>query len=145
MGGFDTHDNQNRVHTELMARVGHALGYFDSSLSKLGLSDAVTLFTASDFGRAFSSNGDGTDHGWGGHHFVLGGTQLLGREIHGRFPTVGLNHDDEVWSGSLLPAVPVEQIGASLGRWFGVSEGGLSDVFPHLANFASTPRIAFLR
>ena len=135
MGGFDTHDNQNRGHADLMARLSHALGYFDATLATLGMRDQVTLFTASDFGRTFTSNGDGTDHGWGAHHFVTGGAAVKGKEIYGRFPTVGLNHSDEVGSGSFLPGVSVDQIGGTLGKWFGVSNTNLDLVFPKLNNF----------
>lgn len=134
MGGFDTHDNQNRSHADLMARLSHALAYFDAQLSQIGAAGQVTLFTASDFGRTFTSNGDGTDHGWGAHHLVMGGA-VRGREIYGRFPQVGLNHDDEVGSGSFLPGVAVDQIGATLGRWFGASDGELDLIFPNLRNF----------
>ncbi|WP_295642233.1 DUF1501 domain-containing protein [uncultured Methylibium sp.] len=132
MGGFDTHDNQNRSHADLMARLSHAIGEFDRILGTAR--GQVTLFTASDFGRTFTSNGDGTDHGWGSHHFVYGGA-VRGREIYGRFPTVGLNHDDEVGSGSFLPGVAVDQIGGTLGRWFGVSDSNLDTVFPNLNRF----------
>ena len=135
MGGFDTHDGQNRGHADLMARLSHALGWFDGTLAAMGLRDSVTVFTASDFGRTFTTNGDGTDHGWGAHHFVSGGA-VRGKEIYGRFPTVGLNHDDEVGSGSLLPGVAVDQIGGTLGKWFGVSDADLDFVFPNLRNFA---------
>ena len=73
LGGFDTHDLQNRNHADLMARVAQALRYFDTTLGTLNARNLVTTFTASDFGRTFTSNGDGTDHGWGAHHFVMGG------------------------------------------------------------------------
>ena len=143
LAGFDTHDDQNRRHADLMARVSHALGYFDEAMGALGLREQVTLFTASDFGRAFTSNGDGTDHGWGGHHLVLGG-QVMGRRIHGRFPAVGLDHDEDAYSGSLLPAVAVDQYAATLGRWFGVTDADLDAVFPNLRNFASRD-LGFMR
>jgi uncharacterized protein (DUF1501 family) len=134
MGGFDTHDNQNRTQADLMARLSHAVQYFDTALGTLGLRNNVTLFTGSDFGRTFTSNGDGTDHGWGAHHFVYGGA-VNGREIYGRFPQVGVGHNDEVGSGSFLPGVSVDQIGATLGKWFGVSDSNLDFVFPNLRNF----------
>jgi len=134
MGGFDTHDAENRNHADLMARLSHAIAYFDGVLGTMGLQGAVTLFTASDFGRTFTSNGDGTDHGWGGHHFVHGGA-VKGGDIYGRFPQIGLNHNDEVGSGSLLPQIAVEQVGGTLGKWFGVSDANLDLVFPNLKNF----------
>ena len=134
MGGFDTHDNENRSHADLMARLSHALGYFDTTLGTLGVRDQVTLFTASDFGRTFTSNGDGTDHGWGAHHLVVGGA-VRGKEVYGRFPTVGINHDDEVGSGSFLPGVAVDQIGGTLGKWMEIGDTQLDTVFPNLRNF----------
>lgn len=142
IGGFDTHDNQNKAHADLYARISHAINYFDTTLATLGVRDQVTLFTASDFGRTFTSNGDGTDHGWGGHHFVHGGA-VKGGDIYGRFPQVGINHPDEVGSGSFLPGTSVDQIGATLGKWFGVSDSNLNTVFPNLKNFP-TANLGFL-
>ncbi|KQV99711.1 DUF1501 domain-containing protein [Rhizobacter sp. Root1221] len=141
MGGFDTHDNQNRGQADLLARLSHAIGYLDGVLGTMGMRDKVTLFTGSDFGRTFTSNGDGTDHGWGAHHFVYGGA-VKGKEIYGRFPQVGLNHSDEVGSGSFLPGVSVDQIGATVGKWFGISDSNLNLVFPNLKNF--TPDLGFI-
>ena len=145
IGGFDTHDNQNRSHGDLLARLSHGLGYFDAAMESLGTRDSVVLFTASDFGRSFSSNGDGTDHGWGGHHFVMSGeTTLRGGEIVGRFPALGIEHAEAVNSGSLIPAIAIEQLGATIGRWFGCSESNLDSVFPNLRNFGSGRNLGFL-
>lgn len=143
LGGFDTHDGQNRRHADLMARVSHAIGYFDAALEQAGMLDNVTLFTASDFGRALSTNGDGTDHGWGGHHFVVGGRQVRGQRLHGRFPSLEAAAGDLIGSGSLLPSLSVDQLGGTLGRWFGVGDGDLAAVFPNLANF-DTRDLGFL-
>lgn len=146
LGGFDTHDAQNRTHADLMARLSHALAYFDGVLGAMGLRESVTTFTASDFGRSFTSNGDGTDHGWGAHHFVLGGA-VRGRDLYGTFPQLGLpdgrggfNSPDQIANGALLPTTSVEQLGGTLGRWFGLSDGQVMDVFPHLANFDAGKR-----
>jgi uncharacterized protein (DUF1501 family) len=148
LGGFDTHDGQNRSHAELMAKLSHALSYFDNTLGAMGLRNNVTTFTASDFGRTFTSNGDGTDHGWGSHHFVMGGA-VKGRDFYGKFPVVGVknvkNNDfdsspNQLGNGSLLPETSVEQLGATLGRWMGVSEGNLADIFPNLKNFDAAKR-----
>ena len=145
LGGFDTHNSQNASHAELMATLAHGLRYFDTTLGNLGARDKVTTFTASDFGRSFTSNGDGTDHGWGGHHFVMGGA-VKGGDIYGRFPTIAAkNRNDNYFDGStdqllngvLLPQFSVDQYGATLARWFGVSDGQLNDVFPNLANFGT--------
>ena len=136
LGGFDTHDRQKIQQADLMARLAHALAYFDTTLAALQGTDLrrqVTTFTASDFGRTFTSNGDGTDHGWGAHHFVVGGA-VRGRDIYGAFPASGLGHALDVGSGSLLPTISVDQYGATLARWFGVPDSQLGEVFPNLAN-----------
>jgi uncharacterized protein (DUF1501 family) len=145
MGGFDTHDAQNVNHAQLMARLSHALRYFDDTLGAMGARDRVTTFTASDFGRTFTSNGDGTDHGWGAHHFAMGGA-VRGGDLYGTFPVYGVknannnNFDsspDQLGNGSLLPTTSVDQLGATLGKWFGLSDTQLLDVFPNLANFGT--------
>jgi uncharacterized protein (DUF1501 family) len=154
LGGFDTHDLQNRNHANLMARLGHALQYFDTTLANLGALDQVTSFTASDFGRTFTSNGDGTDHGWGGHQFVMGGA-VRGGNFFGAFPVLGRKNvadnefdssPDQLANGVLLPRTSVDQLGYTLGRWLGVSEAALLDIFPNLNNFdAGVRNLGFLR
>jgi uncharacterized protein (DUF1501 family) len=148
VGGFDTHDIQNRNHADLMARVSHALAYFDATMVALGAANNVTLFTASDFGRTFTSNGDGTDHGWGATHFVMGGA-VRGGDLYGRFPVLGPkntnnnNFDsspDQLGNGALLPEVSVDQIGYTLGTWFGLSAGQLEGIFPNVLNFNASVR-----
>ena len=143
MGGFDHHDLQNRNQADLFARLAQALRYFDTTLGNINARSKVTSFTASDFGRTFTSNGDGTDHGWGSHHLVTGGA-VAGGDLYGRFPTLGPknannnNFDssaDQLGNGALLPETSVDQLGATLGRWFGLSETQLIDIFPHLVNF----------
>jgi uncharacterized protein (DUF1501 family) len=145
IGGFDTHDFQRTNQADLMAKIAHALSYFDTTLATLGGTDvrnAVTLFTASDFGRTFTSNGDGTDHGWGSHHFVVGGA-VKGKDIYGTFPVTALGHDHDVGSGSLLPSISVDQYGATMAKWFGLSDSQINDVFPNIANF-TTRDLGFL-
>lgn len=145
LGGFDTHDNQNRHHAELMNKLNHALAYFDGALTALGVSNSVTTFTASDFGRSFTSNGDGTDHGWGGHHFIMGGA-VKGGQIYGDFPTLGVkntnnnefNSPDQLTNGAMLPTTSVDQYGATLGKWFGLTDASLAAIFPNLVQFKST-------
>ena len=136
MGGFDTHDGQNSNQADLLARISHALGYFDTALAGLAGGDMrnnVTLFTASDFGRTLTSNGDGTDHGWGSHHFVMGGA-VNGAEIYGRFPQFGLALSDSA-NNAYLPVTSVDTIGSTLGKWFGATDTQLDTVFPNLKNF----------
>lgn len=136
--GCDTHDNQRTLQADNMAKLAHALAYWDTimgSLMGVNMRNSVTLFTASDFGRTLVSNGDGTDHGWGSHHFVVGGA-VKGKNIYGTFPTIGLGHAADVGYGALLPSISVEQYGATLGTWFGLSPTELVDVFPNLVNYS---------
>jgi uncharacterized protein (DUF1501 family) len=143
IGGFDTHSNQNTQHAGLMARVAQALHYFDTALGAINARSAVTTFTASDFGRTFTSNGDGTDHGWGAHQFVMGGA-VRGGDLYGAFPTLAVRNPttgdfdgspNQVRNGALLPTTSVDQLGATLGRWFGLTDSQALQVFPNLANF----------
>jgi uncharacterized protein (DUF1501 family) len=152
LGGFDNHDNQNRNHADLMARLDHGLSYFDNVLTSMGAANLVTTFTASDFGRTFTSNGDGTDHGWGAHHLVMGGAVSSG--LYGTWPQLGAknsaNNDfdsspDQLRNGALLPTTSVEQMGATMARWMGVSPAEALEIFPNLANFnASSRYLGFL-
>jgi uncharacterized protein (DUF1501 family) len=135
MGGFDTHANQVRDQPALMSRVALSVDYFLQALSTMGLLDNVVLFSASDFGRTLVSNGQGSDHGWGSHHFVAGG-QVRGRNVYGRFPSLAIGSADDVGSGRLLPATSVTEYAASLGRWMGLSSADVASVLPNIGNFS---------
>ncbi len=152
IGGWDTHDFQNRNQAANLARVSHALAYFDSALSAINGVDRrnqVTTFTASDFNRTFNTNGDGTDHAWGGHHLVMGGA-VKGGDMYGLFPTIGIdgggfvNPDMVSSSGHLIPTTAVDQYAATLGGWFGVSAADLATIFPNLGSF-NAPNLGFMR
>ncbi len=145
LGSFDSHDVQRSNQADLLARLAHAMAYFDGVLANLqgaNLRNQVTLFTASDFGRTFTSNGDGTDHGWGSHHFIMGGA-VKGKDIYGSMPVTGLGHALDIGSGSLLPTTSVDQYGATLASWFGLSPTQIADVFPNILNF-STRNLGFM-
>lgn len=140
MGGFDTHAFQMRDQPAHMAQVSLAIDYFLNTLSALGLQNNVTLFTASDFGRTLSSNGDGSDHGWGSHHFVAGGA-VKGRQMYGRFPVTAVGTNDEVGSGRLLPSTSVSQLAGSLAGWMGLSSTEISYVLPNISSFGAGPAL----
>jgi uncharacterized protein (DUF1501 family) len=143
LGGFDTHDNQLITQPALHAQLAGALAYFQSSIDTLQVASQVTTFTASDFGRTLTSNGDGSDHGWGSHHFIMGGA-VKGKAFYGIFPVMGYNNDDEVGSGRLLPSTAVDQYAATLARWFGVtSDADLKLVLPNIGAF-SNQNLGFL-
>jgi uncharacterized protein (DUF1501 family) len=144
VGGFDTHLEQNSSHHRLMASLDGGLAYFQQTLAALNgedLTGNVTSFTMSDFGRTFTSNGSGTDHGWGAHHLVVGGA-VKGGDLYGRFPTVGVDlgtfvNPDALFSGVWIPTTSVDQYAATLGGWLGASASDLASIFPNLGNFAS--------
>lgn len=137
-GRFDTHDNLATIHPLLMQNVANAVRAFYDTTVELGVADKVTAFTASDFGRALTANEDGTDHGWGSMHFAVGGAVKGGR-YYGINPVLANNGPDDFGQGRLIPTMSVDQYGATLASWFGVSAGDLPTVFPNLKNFAGSP------
>ncbi|MGN6830641.1 DUF1501 domain-containing protein [Paucibacter sp. M5-1] len=142
MGGFDTHANQMRDQPTQMAQVAQSINYFMAALNSLGLQNSVTLFTASDFGRTLLSNGDGSDHGWGSHHFVAGGA-VRGGAMYGQFPSTALGTADDIGSGRLLPTMAVSQMAGSMAAWMGLNASEQMQVLPSLANFSGQP--AFMK
>ncbi|MEM7208184.1 MAG: DUF1501 domain-containing protein [Pseudomonadota bacterium] len=140
IGGFDTHSAQATDLPGLLTQIDGALAAFYQSMQELALGSNVTLFTASDFGRTLVINGDGTDHGWGAHHLVMGDA-VSGGQIHGFVPPAQLDHDYDSGGGRLIPTTSVEQYAAPLGRWFGLSETELLAALPNRANFATEPSL----
>jgi uncharacterized protein (DUF1501 family) len=136
LGGFDHHAGLNSGHPPLLKQVGDALANFDATLGEMGLREQVTTFTASDFGRALLSNGDGSDHGWGGHHFVMGGA-VRGGDFYGTMPVATTGTDTDAGQGRLVPTSSVDQYAATLGSWFGVPATRMAEVVPNIGNFAS--------
>ena len=134
MGGFDLHDFLATQHPPLLQKLSSAMKEFDDAMTSLGKGSQVTAFTASDFGRTLTSNGDGSDHGWGSHHFVMGGA-VNGGKFLGTAPEIGLTHNQQVGSGRLLPSTAVDQLGAELAAWFGVSATDVKTVLPNAKNF----------
>ncbi|MGD0941892.1 MAG: DUF1501 domain-containing protein [Terracidiphilus sp.] len=143
LGTFDTHTNQAIQHAQLLTQLGQALEYFDGLMVTAGLSNQVTTFTASDFGRTLTSNSSGTDHGWGSHHFVVGGA-VQGQDMYGQYPIIGVNQANDVGAGRLIPTTAVEQYAGTLAQWFGLSDGQVRQVFPNFANFGSSPYLGFM-
>ena len=135
LGGFDVHNGQGITHGPLLQQVGDAMAAFQGTLNAAGLGQQVITFTASDFGRSLTANGDGTDHGWGGHHFVMGGA-VKPRHWVGEVPLIQLGASDDIGQGRMLPAIAVDQLGATLASWMGVADSDLNGIFPHLSEFA---------
>jgi uncharacterized protein (DUF1501 family) len=134
LGGFDMHDSLLAKHPPQLKMVNDALMAFESAMIELGLQDQVTTFTWSEFGRTLSSNGDGSDHGWGSHHFVMGGA-VAGGKIYGRVPEPIIGGADDVGQGRYIPDLSVEQLAWPLAKWFGVPDSDRYLVLPTLARF----------
>ena len=143
MDGFDVHDNQNKNQPGLFTQLTDALMYFQATIDELGLSESITTFTASDFGRSLTSNGDGTDHGWGNHHMVLG-SAVNGGDIYGQLPRMSTEGPDAIRNGRVIPTLSASQYAASLLRWAGLQESSLDLVLPDLGNFSARD-LGFLR
>ena len=149
LGGFDTHSNQRIGNGQdaLLLQVSQALRGFWDTLGDLGMQNNVTTFTLSDFGRTFQASGAGTgvgtDHGWGNHHFVMGGA-VRGGNFYGTYPTLALGGPDDADSrGRWIPTTSVEQYAATLAAWYGLSPSDFPAVFPLIDRFPS-PNLGFM-
>lgn len=158
LGGFDTHSNQtsapdangivNGNQGNLLRQLSQALNYFYNATVELGVATQVTAFTLSDFGRTFQPSGSGagavgSDHGWGNHQFIMGGS-VAGGTFYGTYPTLALGGPDDTDNrGRWIPTTSIEQYGATLASWYGLSSADLSTVFPLLSRFA-TSNLGFL-
>ncbi|MDB6019798.1 MAG: hypothetical protein JWR19_4287 [Pedosphaera sp.] len=150
VGGYDLHTNQTPgagsttigSHANLLAELSQCMMAFQRAMELLGLSPNVTTFTSSDFGRTFPSNGQGSDHGWGSHHLVLGGA-VHGQKTYGTFPVLTVNGPNDTSTGRWIPTTSIDQYFATIATWFGVDNSNLATVFPNLSRF-STPNLGFV-
>ncbi|MEM9081061.1 MAG: DUF1501 domain-containing protein [Verrucomicrobiota bacterium] len=145
-GGFDHHDELLNNHAEMLPVISKAMSEFDTAMTELGVSDKVTTFTASDFGRTLSSNGKGTDHAWGSNQMVMGGA-VNGGQFYGTYPSLDLGNNLDTGRGRLIPTLSTDEYFAELARWFGVSNTDLPTIFPNLTRFytpSSTAPVGFM-
>ncbi|HPO23617.1 MAG TPA: DUF1501 domain-containing protein [Arenimonas sp.] len=142
LGGFDNHDSLAE-HPDRLKIISDAMASFYQATVALGVDQNVTTFTASDFGRPLKSNGTGADHGWGAHHFVVGGS-VRGGNVYGKFPQMIINGPDALDNqGHLLPSTSVDEYAATLASWFGVSQTDIPTVIPNIGRFAK-PDLGFM-
>jgi uncharacterized protein (DUF1501 family) len=142
VGGYDTHGDQLTAQANLLTELSQGMKAFYDATVEMGLAQSVTTFTASDFGRTYAINGDGSDHGWGSHQFVMGGS-VLGGDLYGTFPTLAVNGPDDTGQGRWIPTTSVDEFSATMASWFGVSNSDLAAVFPNIGRFAR-PNLGFL-
>lgn len=134
-GGFDSHDNQNQDQPGLLGGVSDGMAAFYDAMVELGTADSVTAFTQSDFGRTLTSNGDGTDHAWGGNQIVVGDA-VLGQRFYGSYPLLQIDGPEDVGGGRMIPSTSADQFAATLASWFGIQDVNLDIVAPNIDNFA---------
>jgi uncharacterized protein (DUF1501 family) len=167
VGGYDTHTSQlgNTANpgnalfgaqADLLNELSESIGAFQSAIGQLSLlpgnsslPNSVVGFTASDFGRTLPTNGQGSDHGWGGHHIIFGGTgnpstgAVRGQRTYGTFPVLQVNGPDDTSTGRWIPRTSVDEYSATLAKWFGVNPTYMPVVFPNLSRFAM-PDLGFM-
>ena len=134
--GWDHHDELLVNHERMLGVLSRALGEFQGAVDELGLADKVVTFTGSDFGRTLTSNGNGTDHGWGGNTLVMG-NPVAGGKVLGQYPTlnIGSSNPLDIGDGVLIPTTSTDQLYAELSSWFGVDNPSLDKLFPNLKYF----------
>ncbi len=140
LGGFDTHSDELATQTLLLGQLSQAVSAFYTATQELLADQQVTTFTASEFGRTLTPNGNGgTDHAWGNHHFIIG-SAVKGGTMYGAYPSLALGGpNDTNTRGTLIPTTAVDQYAATMAQWFGVSLGAnMAQVFPNLVNFGSS-------
>ncbi len=161
LGGFDNHGDQFKdsnnattpilsgAHADLLKQLDDALTWFYNWTKSQNIASNVTTFTMSDFGRTLTSNGNGSDHGWGGHHFALGGAVQGGAFYGGvnagqEFPTVALNGNTDVGQGRLLPTTSVDEYALTFAKWMGAAPSEYARIFPNVGRFTRPNGLSFL-
>jgi uncharacterized protein (DUF1501 family) len=139
IGGWDMHDNLVGGLNGMLPVVSQAMKAFYDSTVELGIAENVTTFTISDFARTLTSNGNGSDHAWGGNNMIMGGAVNGGR-VFGAYPKMDLSNNNPLnisFRGNFIPAVSTDEMYAELALWYGVSPSDLCYVLPNIGNFYS--------
>jgi len=146
LGGFDTHSDQLNAQQDLLRQLSQALAAFYAATVELGVASQVLTFTHSEFSRTLKPAGDsvtGSDHAWGGHSLILGGS-VQGGDVYGTFPQLALSGPDDMSDeGRWVPTTAVDQYAATVASWMGVADADLATVLPNLTNF-NVRRLGFV-
>ena len=146
-GGWDHHDELLDSQNAMLREVDAAFGEFYGAMEELNMEDNVTVFSMSEFGRTLTSNGNGTDHAWGGNVMAMGGA-VRGKQIYGDYPTLNLDNERMLWDGVLVPTLSTDEYFTEIAQWFGVKPALIPQLFPNINNFynlnSGQPPIGFL-
>jgi uncharacterized protein (DUF1501 family) len=132
--GWDHHDELLNNQSEMLRNVSLGFSEFNSAMKELGVDDKVTLFSMSEFARTLTSNGNGTDHAWGGNVIVMGGA-VKGKRIFGNYPTLNLDNEQMIWDGVMIPTLSTDEYFTELAQWFGIQTSVIPQLFPNINNF----------
>lgn len=116
------------------ANLNAGLSSFMTEMKAIGMWENVTVTVGSEFGRSLNTNGKGTDHGWGGHTFVMGGA-VKGGQILGSYPPeLGLRTELSI-GRALIPTTSWEALWHGMAQWMGVEDAAMQSVLPNLRKF----------
>lgn len=142
--GWDHHDELLENHANMLKVLDDGLYEFNSALEELGLSKNVCTFTTSDFGRSLTSNGNGTDHAWGGNSIIMG-ESIDGAKIFGEYPSLELNSDLDIGGGVLIPTTSTDQLYAKILDWYGLKKRAINEILPNLKNFRESKNLSIFK
>jgi hypothetical protein len=142
--GWDHHDELLNSHAKMLGVLDNAMYEFNLALKEIGASDSVLTFTASDFARSLTSNGNGTDHAWGGNSMIMG-DMVVGAEIFGEYPSLRLGSELDIGGGVLIPTTSTDELYAQILRWYGIKEKKISQILPNLKNFSHKEPLGFIK
>lgn len=135
-GGWDHHDGLIQQQNQKLPVVSSAMSEFAAVLKELGIFDNVVTFTMSEFARTLTSNGNGSDHAWGGNVMAMGGP-VKGKQVYGQYPSLELGNPLDLGRGRLIPTISNDEYFGELAMWFGANSSELPTIFPNIGNFYS--------
>jgi len=137
-GGWDHHNDLKSRQGTMLPVLADAMAEFNAAMTEIGMKENVVTFTASDFARTLTTNGNGSDHAWGGNNMIMGGP-VNGGQILGNYPSLALDGALNLSGrGRILPTTSVDEFYAELALWYGASPNDLDYILPNLCNFYST-------
>jgi len=142
--GWDHHAELLENHAKMLKVLDDALYEFNTALEEIGVSKDILTFTTSDFGRSLTSNGNGTDHAWGGNSIIMGDS-IDGGKIFGEYPSLELESDLDIGAGVLIPTTSTDQMYSKILKWYGLQDKSISKILPNLKHFKKLQDLEILK